>query len=318
MLRIQKSNNYQLVSEFLKNNFSSPTHWPDWNLVISKYFSTNFYYLLLFNRNELIGICPIHEVKKLFLENLFSGQFLYNPYGGWILNQKTLKNVYDLHFINQFSFLQVFSLPQITEFELGNLNKDLIYFKTLIIDLNKNIEQIWHECIDSKRRNMIRKAEKNNIKIEIIKNKFSDDWYNLYAESNKNYKLQILSKSFFDNLFDSASNITFLILNAYYLDQIISSSVIVLDKFYAIYWLGNNSKQFNLGQSELIQWIAIKKAKEMGCKYYDLCYIEKDRLPHIYEFKKGFANWEVDIPLFVSKSLAYKIINKLTNVFRIL
>lgn len=40
---------FQLVEQFLTNNFSSPTHWPDWNLVISKYFLCSKWVLELQN-----------------------------------------------------------------------------------------------------------------------------------------------------------------------------------------------------------------------------------------------------------------------------
>lgn len=318
MIKIITSNDYNLVNNFLNNNFSSPTHYPDWNDVISKNFNTNFYYLLLYENKELTGICPVHEIKKNSFKHWFSGQFHYNPYGGWILSQNGLKSINNYKHYNHYDFFQIFALPQIPEFSIESLKKRPIFFKTLIVDLTKNLDKIWSEDIDTKRRNMIRKAEKNNIRTEILENKFSDNWYSLYLKTNKNYNLEVLSETFFVDLFKNTNNISFLIINAYYEDNIISSAVIVLDKFYSIYWLGNNLKQYNLGQSELIQWTAIKKAKEMGCKYYDLCYIEKDRLPHIYEFKKGFSKWEVDVPLITYKSLTYRIVNKLKNVFRLL
>lgn len=317
MIRIEICNDFDIINDFLSKNFSSPTHWPEWNLVVEKFFNTNFYYLCAFYEDELIGICPVHEVNYYLLKNLYSGQYHYIPYGGWILSEK-FKNFEIKHFkVKNFSFLQAFCLPEVPEFKFS-LSFKKNYFKTLIIDLNKDLNTIWNNCIDSKRRNMIRKAEKNNLKINILKNYLSEDWYNLYYETSKLNNLKILPQDFFKDLFSYAQNISFLIINAEYNNEIISNAIIVYDKFYAIYWLGNNSKKYNLGQSELIQWNAIKQTKYFGCKYYDLCFIEKERLPKIYEFKKGFSKWEVEIPLLISKGIKYKFLNKLYNVFRIL
>ena len=92
--------------------------------------------------------------------------------------------------------------------------------------------------------------------------------------------------------------------------------MIIYDKDYAIYWLGINCNNIpNNGQGEMLQWEAIKYAKSKGCKYYDLCFIEKEKLPHIYEFKKGFSKWEVEVPYIMQKPLAYRFINRIKKCF---
>ncbi len=42
-MKITKETNYELAVDFLRSNFSSPTHWPDWNLVVSRHFKTTFF-----------------------------------------------------------------------------------------------------------------------------------------------------------------------------------------------------------------------------------------------------------------------------------
>jgi lipid II:glycine glycyltransferase (peptidoglycan interpeptide bridge formation enzyme) len=92
--------------------------------------------------------------------------------------------------------------------------------------------------------------------------------------------------------------------------------VISYDKDYSIYWLGFSSENVpNLGQGELLQWEAIKRMKNYGCKYYDLCYIEKDRLPHIYRFKKGFSKNEIEVGTSNKRPISYKIINRINKIF---
>jgi len=99
-------------------------------------------------------------------------------------------------------------------------------------------------------------------------------------------------------------------------NETIANVVIVYDKDYSIYWLGNHADNApNSGQGELLQWEVIKRMKEKGCSYYDLCYIEKKRLPHIYKFKSGFCKNEVSVPHIVYKSLPFNVSNKLYKIF---
>ena len=84
---IVKEKNFEVIIEFLKTNFSSPTHWPDWNLVVSEFFNTEFFYLCAYEEDELIGICPMHKYKKGIYTYYRSGQFMYIPFGGWLLSR---------------------------------------------------------------------------------------------------------------------------------------------------------------------------------------------------------------------------------------
>ena len=118
------------------------------------------------------------------------------------------------------------------------------------------------------------------------------------------------------NRLNKTENINILYLWAIFEEKTLAITVIIYDKDYAIYWLGINGKDMpNNGQGEMLQWEAIKYVKFKGCKYYDLCYIEKERLPHIYEFKKGFSDWEVEVPLLTQKPLTYKVISKTRKCF---
>ena len=74
----------QQVKEFLRDTFSSPTHWPRWNRLVSRYHKTDFYYFGLSDGDRLLAVFPVHEVRAGMLTGLFSGQFHYIPYGGWL------------------------------------------------------------------------------------------------------------------------------------------------------------------------------------------------------------------------------------------
>lgn len=316
LMNIKKvySNQFNIIEEFLYNNFSAPTHWPDWNLVVSKFFDTNFYYLVACDKLNILGICPIHKVKNKIIKRYYSGQFKYIPYGGWLLNNRA-KKYPKFGFYSLSSMYQIFSLPFLSEFYPQNISKiNYNEFKTLIIDLRNEIQNIWEKSIDSKRRNMIRKAEKNGIKIE-IKNSFDKLFYEIYYQACIRNNLNHLPYEFFIELEKNSKNIKLAIFNGYYNSRLVSNIVVVYDKNYSLYWLGNKTENFpNLGINELLQWEAIKFVKNAGCRFYDLCYIEKERLPNIYEFKKGFSKREEVVPLIIYKSIFFKILNKIFNL----
>jgi len=311
-MKIVKLMNYNIAIDFLKHNFSSPTHWPDWNIVVSRYFQTNFFYFAAYKGKELLGICPVHEVNDGWNSLLYSGQFHYIPYGGWIFNN--CEN-FDFRFLS-LEYRQMFSgfsLPLIPDFKASYSGKKIIKYYTLLIDLQKDEKEIWENELNYRRRRGIRKAERNMIQIvEASSGDFFEMFYSLYQKAQERNKLLVLPKDFFIELLRSSTNIHYDLLLALKAEEAISALAVAYDKNFAFFWLGmsvEHAPQF--GQGELLQWEAIKKAKALGCRYYDLCYIERERLPNIYEFKKGFSRNEVEISYFNIRPFVYRIFNRL-------
>jgi len=263
--------------------------------------------------NEVKGIIPIHEVKKnKLLKNWNSGHYNFVPNGGWIfseLNEFNFKNFPKK--IN--TLINVYGLPEIDKFGVSYTTSLYRVEKTLLVDLDKDISDIWEKSVSSKRRNMVRKAQKEGVEVIIAKQERDlDAFFKLYTESSQRLKLSILPKDFFIDLFFNTVNIKLDFLQAYKGEELLSSIAVISDKNYSYYWLGNNRIDvMNFGQGELLQWEAIKLMKEKGCNIYDLCFIDPIKLPHLYLFKKGFSTTEVSVPVIQYKSLYYKILNKL-------
>jgi len=311
-MKIRLLRDFNRATDFLNSNFSAPTHWPEWNLLVSRYFKTDFYYYGAYEKDDLIGICPIHKVKKGFLSCLYSGQFHYIPYGGWIFSHKRFMADKDVR-LDKLAASYSFTLPMIEEFNVTYSIENKRTMKTLIIDLYNSLDSIWEDDIDSKRRNMIRKAEKNGLVVQAKADQVAH-FYAFYKEANLRNNLPNLPEDFFHELIGTTHNIQFDMLWAKKDDEPLGIALVARDKSYAFYWLGVRIEHKpNLGQGELLQWEAIKKNKDYGCRYYDLCYIEKERLPHIYEFKKGFSSTEADIALLSKKSFSYRVANKISK-----
>jgi hypothetical protein len=307
---------HQQAEEFLGNTFSAPTHWPDWNVLVAKHFDTDFYYLGAVEKGSLVGVCPVHRTRhRKWLYLMRSGQFHSIPNGGWIFSDSRVLNERCFPTDWKSSF-QSFSLPFVNEFNVAPPEKKAILKKTLVIDLEKSLDAIWQEEIKGKRRNMIRKAQKQGIVIEPV-TRVSDleRFYSLYLQSSKKYARQPLRLDFFRTMLFDFTHVRLDIYMAFRQGRQLANVCIISDKNYSIYWLGNQANAFiNSGQGELLQWHAIQEMKGKGCKYYDLCYIEKEELPDIYRFKRGFSNNEKDIELMIRKPVSFRILNRLANV----
>lgn len=311
-MKVEKTKDCSIATEFLSGCFSAPTHWPDWNLLVSKAFNTNFFYLIASEEGRIIGLCPVHETRyKKQLRKRQSGQVHFIPFGGWIFNQPTPVERVHFDLRNQTSF-EGFSLPLLEAFncQYGNLKTNAK--ATLIIQLEASEEEIWKNSLESKRRNMVRKAEKKGVTVRRATTaQDMEAFYQLYAEASRRNDLNLLSRDFFTGLAQDCPNISMDILGAYKEDNQLANVVVISDKDYALYWLGNNAAgNKNDGQGELLQWEAIKLAKSKGCRYYDLCYIEPKSLPNIYRFKKGFSKNEVPLKHFTLRPLLFRVLNK--------
>lgn len=319
-MTIETSSDFSAINRFLTDNFSAPTHWPDWNQLVAETFNTNFTYLTAKKDGELVGICPIHEYSyKKGLKKKSSGQTYYIPFGGWIFSRKT--DISPKFFPTKGnSHCQVSTLPLLEEFNasypkeaFAGRSNVLVDKATLIVDLSPTEEELWSTTVHSKRRNLVRKAGKVNMEVrKSDKLEHFEEFYQVYVEASERNDLDVLSRDFFFQLADGP-NIRMDMIMAYKEDKQVANVALISDKNYAIYWLGNSANGAkNEGQGELLQWEAIKQAKALGCKYYDLCYIEPEKLPGIYRFKKGFSTDERPILSLTLKPLLFKIINKIT------
>ncbi len=309
--RLIGEDGFDSVRHFLRGVFSSPTHWPEWNLVVSRHYDTRFMYFVIESGGHIHAICPVHEVRDGWRKRFHSGQFHYIPYGGWISdNHPGLSEVsYPLP-VN--AMIESFSLPQSGLFStIGSVTGKC--FNTMVNDLRREEEEIWSSCIDAKRRNMIRKACRCGVSV-LYGTDVSDDFYELYSTAMARNGLTCLSGQFIKEMADLKGEVNFVPFVAYLNGKPSSALGLVYDKDYAIYWLGATGQESaGFGQGEFLQWEAIRFSKKHGCRYYDLCYTDRERLPRNYEFKKGFSDKEVIVPYYNHKRLLYKVLSKFSK-----
>jgi lipid II:glycine glycyltransferase (peptidoglycan interpeptide bridge formation enzyme) len=309
------NNDFNKVNDFLANNFSSPTHWQDWNIVLSELYNTDFFYFALLNEDKLVGVCPVHKIKNKLNYRLVSGpKKFYMPYGGWIFREKTNFNSESIK-LEKNESLEIFSLPLIDEYNASYEGCSLLkQFETSLVDLQKTEDEIF-DSFTPQKRYKIRKALRNDIEITSLEVFGLDNFYEFYVKTNARYGLENIKLDFFKELLQSQENIKINFFIAKKNNEVLGSVVLVSDKNFALYWLGNRiEKAPNIGYFDLLHWEMIKRAKSYGCKYYDTCYLEKERLPNIYRFKIGFSDTIIPVLNTIEKRMTYRILNKIQKI----
>lgn len=326
MINIRKKLSYLSQSEieeiksFLDANFSTVFHEPDFNMIVEEVFNTEFSYNLLYNKKgRLIALCPLHSIKDRLLRMTYSNPAIYEvPYGGWVydINEVSLLDLINQVKLSISEALSYTSSPLMGEEDYSHLEKK-IRFQTAIIDLSMSESNIWQNSINSKKRNKIKKAQKNNILIEKFDYTGFDDYYQLMKETYqfaglktnpREYYIKIL-KTYFQN----NKSIIFLAKKN---SNLLSGNILLRNKHICHYWLSARKRGAeNLGQGELLQWEAIKWAKKTGSGFYDLCVVEPERLPDIARFKLGFSKHIVPFYHITKRKLSYRIISMIQRCF---
>jgi len=309
------------IAAFLATNTSTIFHEPAFNSAVSEVFGTDFSYILVNGGDgRLIALCPLHSIKSGVSTMTYSNPAMYGvPYGGWVFNRNEV-SVVDLLQQIRLSYneaLTYWSIPQVDNNCYAEVQNKKCY-QTSIINLKKDKDFIWHNVIGSKRRNMIRKAEKNKIAVEKVDHKGFADFYRLMKETYRYAGLEIKPEECYTRILDTYIPSTKAIILLARMQSLAASGLVLLrNQHFCHYWLGaSNRKIGNLGQGELLQWEAIKWAKNYGSMYYDLCVVEQERLPRIAMFKLGFSRNTVPFYCITRRTLAYRILSRIRKVFR--
>ncbi|MEK9147653.1 MAG: peptidoglycan bridge formation glycyltransferase FemA/FemB family protein [Patescibacteria group bacterium] len=315
-------------------------HLYDWNTLINEnvwqYKQLSF---LIQFQNKIVGICPLFFKKQSKLK-LLSTNILSNGFGpsGLALDNKLnkiqrnkaqdiiLKHISSIAKNYKIDKLEI-SLPPLAfknfYYYKNNLNPikqwglNDISTKTYLINLqNKSNDDLWSN-MEKRSRTAIRKAKKHNI--TIIKASALDDlkkYYNLHLQTYKRTGAKPHPFSYFKIIRDKKwANIFF----AYLENNLIGALNIAIFKGNALYWTSASNHDFNsLGVNNLLQWHAIKWAKEQNCQWYDsgeaILNTKNTKFAGLTNFKKSFGGelypFYKGNKIYSAKSNLIKIIKK--------
>lgn len=305
-----KGDNYQRIYGIINDCNGSIFHEIDLNKIVSDNFKSELYYFV--NDPNNINCCtPIHITKDKFGIKRYNCNPLGDiPYGGFVG-----KGLIDLEAlsIGPFESLKYLGFPYVEDI-IHKANGNLIKGETNMVDLSLDEDIIFSSVIHSKRRNMIRKASKSGIS---TKSFFTEEglkeFWPILDELHKKLGYTNFTYNYYNKIVKNyGSKEQAFVIMAYKNERPISGVFIIGNKNYMHYYKGAGDFGIkNEGQGELLQWEAIKLSKSIGAKYYDLCNLDKDKLPAIYRFKTGISQQIIPYNKFTKNSIGYKILNKI-------
>jgi hypothetical protein len=307
------------ITSFLDSSFCTIFHEPDFNRVVSEIFDTKFSYGMVYDRDgRLTALCPYHSKRQGLSTMTFSNPAMYGlPYGGWVSKSKevSVAELFERTRLSTTEALTYWSMPQIVGNDYEKV-RNARNFQTAIIDLGKDVDFIWNNVINSKRRNMIRKARNNNVLIASVGHSGLKTYFQLTKATHWGVGYDSRMEEYYSRVLDIyIPKKQAIILLAKSNAITVSGIVLLKNRHICHYWIGASEKPVsNLGQGELLQWEAIRWAKNSGSRYYDLCVIESERLPNIALFKLGFSRHIVPFYCITKRTIAFRILSRMQKI----
>ncbi|WP_017211320.1 lipid II:glycine glycyltransferase FemX [Clostridium beijerinckii] len=219
-------------------------------------------------------------------------------YGGPLVNtdDKIFLNNFENEFLtycNEENIIAEFIRfhPLIKNERIFNKNIEVLHNRfTVYLDLAKGLDRIWKEDIKSKNRNMIRKAEKSSLNVEI------NSEYNIFKDiySKTMDKVKASEYYYFSEKYYREINRTknYILLNIKKEDITISSAIFIKYGDYFHYHLAGSLQEYlKFAPNNLLIWEAVKLACESGAKYFHLGGGVNNSLDDkLFKFKNSFSN----------------------------
>ena len=286
----------------------------------------------------------IFEINWVFIEKRKVSLWEYWLFVLWLekpLSEKDINELINLCKKEKTLFLQVesldynyvnstnFNLPFLKGVPKGGVIKSGYYKKfitpyTAVIDTTLTEEEILTNMKPKGRYNIklaekkwivVKETEKTDKNIKLFYNLMmettSRDWFNWNSLDFYKIFLQSLEKS--------------KLLLAFYEWVVIAWGIFVFDKDVSIYYYwasSGDSKYRNLMSPYLLQWEAIKIAKNVSSKLYDFLWIswpneENSPLAGVTDFKKKFTSdirFVSESCIYVNKKCKYLLINIIRKI----
>jgi peptidoglycan pentaglycine glycine transferase (the first glycine) len=239
----------------------------------------------IYNNGKLFGVALVLKVAAR------RGTFLFVPHGPVVvdaLTERDKKEILQLILIElrsivkeeNASFIRISPVFERIE-ENASIFSDLLFRQAPIhmhpevtweLDITLPEEKLLANMRKTTRY-LIRQGEKNP-DIEIVKSKNIDDlklFWPVYSETAKRHKFVVFSEKYLESEFKSFSPANEIVLFlGKYKGEVVSAALFVIWQDMCFYHhSGSLSKYNKIPVSYLLQWEAIKEAKNRGCKIYN-------------------------------------------------
>lgn len=170
---------------------------------------------------------------------------------------------------------------------------------SLTIDLKQEEDDILKQMKPKGRYN-IKVARKHKVKVEPSTE--IDAFYDILKKTGNRDGFGIHPKSYYEKMLEVFGDQHLQLLLADLEGKVIAGGIFIYMDNWGIYYYGASDNNYrNVMAPYLIQWEAIKEAKERGCKHYDFLGIapehaKKHPWKGVTEFKKKFGGQVVSYP----------------------
>ena len=307
-MEVKEVTNKEIWEDFLlgceEKTFLQSWNWSEFQKMMGE----KIWRIGVFENENLIGIALIVKIEAR------RGKFLFLPHGPIIKNRKVqvlhalLEELKKIAKKEKCSFIRMVPVWQRGE-ENKKIFKDLGFREAPMhthpeITWELNLEKSEEELLRAMRkttRYLIRQGLKNEeLKIEKSQNPKDIEIFNdLYQKTVDRHHFVPFSLNYLKNEFsaflpDEQIGLFF----AKYRDEILASAIVIFWQGIAFYHQGASSQKYpKIPASYLLQWQAIKEAKNRGCELYNFWGIaETESKKHPFWglslFKKGFGGYE--------------------------
>lgn len=280
-------------------------------------------------------VSEFFELNNIFIEKRKVALGEYWLFILWFenkLNQKDVNNLIELCKKEKCLFIQIETLDYYkkTEFKINNFKK--WYYKkfitpyTSVIDLNQTEDEILSKMKPKWRYN-IKLAIKKWIEVKEVEKtdenmkKYYDLMLETTSRDNFNWNTIDYYKTFLNELINTK------LLIAYLWDKIIAWWIFTFDKNVSIYyyWASTSDKKYrNMMAPYLLQWTAIKIAKEKWSELYDFLWVsspwdDNSDLTWVTDFKLKLSRDVRQVSesyIYINKKLKYIFINILRKLIK--
>ena len=261
----------------------------------------------IFENEQLVAIAQVLKIKAR------RGSFLFVPHGPLIalgdkkeIIKSILEKLKDLAKTENVNFIRFSPILEVSD---SNIFKDIGFRKAPIhmhpeltweLDISLSEEDIL-KGMRKTTRYLIKQAEKNE-DIEITKgvsDEMLNDFEKLYLETAERQSFTPFSNDYLKKEVDAFKNDNqILIFSGKYRGEVVSSAIIVYYSGIGFYHQGASSLKYpKVPVSYLLQWEAIKEAKDRGCKLYNFWGVVPEGTKNhpwagLSLFKKGFGGFE--------------------------
>jgi len=161
----------------------------------------------------------------------------------------------------------------------------------IIVDLSQTEDILWQQ-IHTKRRNEIRKAEKNGVKVKRLSYEYLVKSYSILKEVYERAKLPLPSILVFENALKKSSKNVGMVMYGACLDDELIGIMVTLQYKKIVYdlYAGSKSKYYDMNPNDIIPWEVFRQCKNVGKTIFDFGGAGKPDVPYgVRDYKMKFG-----------------------------